>query len=135
MKNIALSLLCILLGASLMLNYIQYRQLNPKNIVSLLEVPNYGAPPTEACKETIQDYYRQQMGTNLVFEFNWPSQAAIDDPEKPGNKIYGWLFEARWNFGPGSQSNFPMASQFLAQSNTVILCAPIGGQFKRWGVE
>ena len=125
MKNVALVFLSVMFGASLMLNYIQYRQLNP----------NYWPPPTEACKETIRNYFRQQIAINLVFEFSQPTQTEIDDPDKPGHKIYGWLFEATWNFGPGSQSNFPMANQFLAQSDTVILHAPIGGQFKRWGVE
>lgn len=135
MKNTALSLLCILLGASLMLNFVQYRQLHFKSSVASPEVPDYGASPTEACKKAIQDYYRQQFGANLVFKFSEPAQAAIDDPEKPGNKIYGWLFEGRWNFGPGSQSNFPMASQFIARSDKVLFNAPIGGQYKRWAGE
>jgi len=71
----------------------------------------------------------------LAFQFEEPTQASIDDPEEPGQKIHGWLFEARWNFKPPAKSNFPMAGRYLARSDTIILTASITGPFERWDVK
>jgi len=94
--------------------------------------PEYGARPTDACRQAIQAHYRGMFGPNLAFQFEEPTQASIDDPERPGQKIHGWLFEARWNFAPPARSTFPMAGRFLARSNTIVLTAPIAGPFERW---
>ena len=97
--------------------------------------PDYGARPTDACKQTIQDHYHRIFGPHLAFQFEEPTQASVDDPERLGQKIHGWLFEARWNFKPPAKSNFPMAGRYLARSDTVILTAPIAGPFERWDAK
>lgn len=72
------------------------------------------------------------VSPKLVFTFKDAAQTSVDAPDRPGQKIHGWLFEATWNFGPDSQSNFPMAARFLARADTVVLYAPIGAAFQRW---
>lgn len=94
--------------------------------------PDYGLPPTEACRQAIRDHFHREISSKLVFTFKDAAQASVDDPDRPGQKIHGWLFEATWNFGPDSQSNFPMAARFFARADTVVLYAPIGAEFQRW---
>jgi hypothetical protein len=97
--------------------------------------PDYGLPPTEACRQAIRDHYHRQISPKLVFTFKDAAQTSVDDPDRPGQKIHGWLFEATWNFGPDSQSNFPMAARFVTRSDTIVLYAPIGAAFQRWTGE
>lgn len=97
--------------------------------------PDYGPRPTDACKQTIQDHYHRVFGPHLAFQFEEPAQASIDDPDKLGQKIHGWLFEVRWNFKPPAKSSFPMAGQYLARSDTIILTAPIAGRFEKWDTK
>lgn len=97
-----------------------------------VSTPDYGLRPTEACRQAIQAHYHRVFGPNLAFQFDEATEAAIDDPEKPGLKVSGWLFEARWNFKAPAKSNFPMAAQFLARADSVILTASVGGPFERW---
>lgn len=105
----------------------------PANRTALfVSTPDYGLRPTEACRQAIQAHYHRVFGPNLAFQFDEATEAAIDDPEKPGLKISGWLFEARWNFKAPAKSNFPMAARFLARADSVILTASIGGPFEMW---
>lgn len=90
--------------------------------------PDYGPPPTDACKQAVQHYF----GPNFALEFTEPKQASVDDPDRPGQKINGWLFEASGNFKPPRKSNFPMAARFLARSDTIILYGSPYGPFERW---
>jgi TPR repeat protein len=94
--------------------------------------PDYGPPPTEACRQKIRDHFMKKVSPNLVFKFKDAVKTSIDDPEKPGHKIHGWQFEATWNFNSTSKSNFPMAGRFLTRSDSVILHAPIFGPFEKW---
>jgi hypothetical protein len=98
-------------------------------------IPDHGPRPSEACKQAIQNHYHRLFGPDLEFRFDEPTQAAIQDPEQPGQKILGWLFEARWNFKPPAKSNFPMAGRFLVRGDTVLITAPIAGQFERWDTK
>ena len=97
--------------------------------------PDYGPPPTESCRQAIRDHFHKEISPKLVFTFKDAVQASVDDPDRPGEKVHGWLFEATWNFGPAGQSNFPMAARFITRSDTVVLYAPIGAAFQRWTGE
>ncbi len=102
----------------------------PQSITA--SVPDFGSRPTDACKQAIQDHFQRAFGAPLAFQFGEATQASVENSDKPGQKVHGWLFEARWNFKPPSKSNFPMAAQFLARSDSVILTSPIGGSFESW---
>jgi len=99
---------------------------------SMWDSTNHGPPPTDACRQAIRDHFHQAISPSLVFTFKEASRASLDDPDKPGNKVDGWLFEATWDFPPTSGSHLPMASRFLARGDTVVLYAPLGADFRRW---
>ncbi|MGA9451732.1 MAG: hypothetical protein WBW41_10385 [Verrucomicrobiia bacterium] len=135
-KTIAFGLVCLILGASLTLNFVHYRAAHSTPVGSPTKeeavAPDFGAPPTEACKRTIEEYFLNNTSDKRVFEFGEASKASIDDPDKPGSKVYGWRFEAKWNFKQPSQSNFPMAGQFLARGDSILFYGPTFGDFGKW---
>jgi hypothetical protein len=93
--------------------------------------PDYGPPPTDACRQALQIYF----GPNFALDLTEPKKAIVDDPDQPDQKVYGWLFEASGNFKPPSKSNFPMAVRILARGDSIILEGPLYGPFERWGAK
>lgn len=91
--------------------------------------PDYGPPPSDACREAVQRFF----GPNFALAFTEPKQASVDDPDHPGVKIHAWIFEASGNFKPPSKSNFPMAARFLVRSDSVFLFGSPYGPWERWG--
>jgi hypothetical protein len=93
----------------------------------------FGAPPTDVCRQCIRDQIRREyFAPNLVFTFNDAAQSSLDDPEHPGQKVDGWLFEVEWDHPPSVGVHVPSASRFLARGDTVVLWAPLRGPFQRW---
>ena len=101
----------------------------PQSVTTV--APDYGPRPTDACKQALQNYF----GPNFALECTEPKQASVDDPDRPGEKLNGWLFEASGNFKPPSTSNFPMAVRVLARGDSIILEGPLSGPFERWGTR
>jgi hypothetical protein len=95
--------------------------------------PDYGPPPTDACKLTVQHYFESIFGRNFALEFTEPKQASVDDPDRPEQKIHGWLFEVRGNYRPPSKGNCPIAARILARSDSIILHGSPYGPLERWG--
>jgi hypothetical protein len=105
-----------------------HRADSPPSPTAVVE-PDYGPPPSDACREAAQRFF----GPDFALELTEPKQASVDDPDHPGVKIHGWVFEASGNFKPPSKSNFPMAVRFLTHSDSFLLYGSPYGPWERWG--